>query len=39
MTENDPTGTECGKREEQRQGTARRNRGVRFSDSEWEEIE
>ena len=38
MTENDPTGPETGEGEDQRQGAARRNRGVRFSDSEWEEV-
>lgn len=38
MTENDPTGPETGKGEDQRTAAARRNRGVRFSDLEWEEV-
>ena len=38
MTENDPTGSGTDEGEDQRQGAARRNRGVRFSDSEWKEV-
>ena len=38
MTDNDPTRPEAVERDEQHHGSARRNRGVRFSDSEWEEV-
>ena len=38
MTENNPTGHEPSEDETQQQSAARRNRGVRFSDSEWEEV-
>ena len=38
MTENDPTGPETTENEEQHPGSARKNRGIRFSDPEWEEV-
>ena len=38
MTENDPTGSETGEGEEQLRGATRKNRGIRFSDPEWEEV-
>ena len=38
MTENDPAGPATGETEDQKTGAARRNRGVRFSDLEWEEV-
>ena len=38
MTENDPTGSETGDGEEQLQSATRKNRGIRFSGTEWEEV-
>ena len=38
MTDNDPTRPGSGDSEEQLLPSVRRNRGVRFSDSEWEEV-
>ena len=38
MTETDPTEPETGDGPAQTQGEARRTRGIRFSDSEWEEV-
>ena len=38
MTENDPTGSGTGEGQDQKTGAARKNRGVRFSDPEWEEV-
>lgn len=38
MTDNDPTRPGSGDSEEQLLPSIRRNRGVRFSDSEWEEV-
>ena len=38
MTVNDPTGPAIGDSEEHQPGVARKNRGVRFSDSEWDEV-
>ena len=38
MTNNDPTGSKFDESDQQHQGSARKNRGVRFSDPEWEEV-
>ena len=38
MTVNDPTAPETSDAEDQHQGLARKNRGVRFSDLEWDEV-
>ena len=38
MTVNDPTHPETADTRHQQPGVARKNRGVRFSDSEWEEV-
>ena len=38
VTETDPTEPETGDGLAQTQGDARRTRGIRFSDSEWEEV-
>ena len=38
MTSNDPSAPETGENDEQLQSAARKNRGVRFSDPEWEEV-
>lgn len=38
MTVNVPTNPESGEAEGQHQALARKNRGVRFSDPEWEEV-
>ena len=38
MTNNDTTDPEVAGPDEPQQGSARRNRGIRFSDSEWEEV-
>ena len=38
MTANHPTDPETGDAQDQLQNTARKNRGVRFSDTEWEEV-
>ena len=38
MTDNDPNRTRSGDSEEQLLRSIRRNRGVRFSDPEWEEV-
>ena len=38
MTVNDPTDPVMGDSEEQQPGVARKNRGIRFSDSEWDEV-
>ncbi len=38
MTDNDTTEPESGRNDEPQQGLPRRNRGVRFSDLEWEEV-
>ena len=38
MTVNDPTDTDSAPTLDHQQGLARKNRGVRFSDPEWEEV-
>ena len=38
MTKNDTTVPKTGEGEERQQGATRRNRGVRFSDSEWKVV-
>ena len=38
MTVNDPIDSATGDSEDQHRTVARKNRGVRFSDSEWEEV-
>ncbi len=38
VTKTDPTEPESGDRPTANQGAARRTRGIRFSDSEWEEV-
>ena len=38
MTENDSTDPVVGEDDAQQHGAARKNRGIRFSDSEWEEV-
>ncbi len=38
MTETDPSEPQSGDEQPERQGDARRTRGIRFSDSEWEEV-
>ena len=38
MTVNDPNDPAIGNSEEQQPGVARKNRGVRFSDPEWDEV-
>ena len=38
MTNNDPIDPSSAATDDAQQGTARKNRGVRFSDSEWEEV-
>ena len=38
MTENDPTDPVAREDDAQQHGAARKNRGIRFSDPEWEEV-
>ena len=38
MTENDPIDSKTGDAGKQAQAVARKNRGIRFSDPEWEEV-
>ena len=38
MTVNDPTDSEAGPTDDAQHAPARKNRGIRFSDPEWEEV-
>ena len=38
MIVNDPADPDSGRAEDQQHGLARKNRGIRFSDPEWEEV-
>ena len=38
MTVNDPTDPETGNADDRHHVLARKNRGIRFSDSEWDEV-
>ena len=38
MTENDPSDTEPAENAQEKHGAVRKNRGIRFSDTEWETV-